>query len=224
MSTQATEKAQQLLTLTEKSIATIILGKNKRIQLALSCLLAGGHLLIEDLQAALDPSEIRPFHMQMNSGFMKDILFYWDAIDNQWNQWVVGYDKTFQQEILEKLLHEKFSFSNMMLLMVVSFSLMLLVLAFFIIQPFHKQKLDPVIKIYNDFCLKLAAAGIARAAHEGPLDYANRAIISLPEHKSSIRLITHLYTKLRFEASHNERQFKQFEFHVRKFKRIRIKT
>jgi len=44
-----TEQAQHLLAQTSKSISTIILGKNKQIQLALSCLLAGGHLLIEDL-------------------------------------------------------------------------------------------------------------------------------------------------------------------------------
>ena len=52
MSQQAlltTEQSQQLLAQTSKSISSIILGKNRQIELALSCLLAGGHLLIEDL-------------------------------------------------------------------------------------------------------------------------------------------------------------------------------
>jgi len=43
------QQTQHLLTQTSKSISSIILGKNRQIQLALSCLLAGGHLLIEDL-------------------------------------------------------------------------------------------------------------------------------------------------------------------------------
>jgi len=43
------DHAHKLLALTSKSISSIILGKDKQIQLALSCLLAGGHLLIEDL-------------------------------------------------------------------------------------------------------------------------------------------------------------------------------
>lgn len=43
------KQTQQLLTLTSTAISTIILGKHRQIQLALSCLLAGGHLLIEDL-------------------------------------------------------------------------------------------------------------------------------------------------------------------------------
>ena len=43
------EQAQHLLHQASSSIASIILGKQRQIQLALSCLLAGGHLLIEDL-------------------------------------------------------------------------------------------------------------------------------------------------------------------------------
>jgi len=43
------EQSHHLLTQTSASISSIILGKNRQIQLALSCLLAGGHLLIEDL-------------------------------------------------------------------------------------------------------------------------------------------------------------------------------
>jgi len=43
------EQCLQLLTQASNSISSIILGKQQQIQLALSCLLGGGHLLIEDL-------------------------------------------------------------------------------------------------------------------------------------------------------------------------------
>ncbi len=43
------QQNQQLLKHASNAIASIILGKHRQIQLALSCLLAGGHLLIEDL-------------------------------------------------------------------------------------------------------------------------------------------------------------------------------
>ena len=43
------EQSLQLITQASASISSIILGKQQQIQLALSCLLAGGHLLIEDL-------------------------------------------------------------------------------------------------------------------------------------------------------------------------------
>ncbi len=43
------QKSQQLLSHTSNTVCSIILGKSHQVQLALSCLLAGGHLLIEDL-------------------------------------------------------------------------------------------------------------------------------------------------------------------------------
>jgi len=43
------QQIQQLLHLASSSISSIILGKQRQIQLALSCLMTGGHLLIEDL-------------------------------------------------------------------------------------------------------------------------------------------------------------------------------
>ncbi len=171
-----------------------------------------------NLNAALDPTESRPFLMQINTGMMKNILFYWDAIDNQWNQWVVGYDKEFQKQFLETVFNKQIVFSEIILLMVISFSVMLAIISLFIIKPWRRQKFDPVVKIYNNFCAKLAPLGIHREPYEGPVDFAARAIKKLPAQKNSIALITRLYIKLRYEALHSEKQFEQFRLHTKKFK------
>jgi len=172
----------------------------------------------KNLESALDEDEVRPFHMQFNSGFIKDILFYWDAIDNQWNQWVVGYDQKFQQRLLEQIFNKKIDITESMTYMIIGLILLTLIISLFIIKPWKRQKLDPVVKLYNDFCRKLALKGITRKPHEGPLDYADRAIEKLPQLKDSIILITRLYTRLRYEASHNSKQFEQFKYHTGKFK------
>jgi len=175
----------------------------------------------QNLQAALDPAELRPFHMQINNGFIKDALFYWDAIDNQWNQWVVGYDDKLQQDFLERIFNKKVNMSDTIIYMVIAFSTLMLLLSFFIMRPKHKTKIEPITKIYNVFCNTLAKQGIARATHEGPVNYASRAIKILPKYKGSIELIIRLYTKLRYEAHHNEKQFKQFKLLVKKFKPVK---
>jgi len=171
-----------------------------------------------NLNAALDQSETRPFHMQINTGFIKDVLFYLDAIDNQWNLWVVGYDKKFQQRFLENLFNKKIDISESIIIMVSSFAALLLILAILILKPWKKQKLEPEVKIYNEFCKKLASKGVYRESHEGPVDFAKRAKIALPESAPSIELITQLYTRLRFEAKHNERHFQQLREHVKRLK------
>ena len=175
----------------------------------------------QSLQEALEPDEARPFHMQINSGLIKKALFYWDAIDNQWNQWVVGYDKEKQLKFLQTLLNSKTSFSNIIIIMVTSFTCVLLVLSLLIMKPWRREKIDPVMKVYNDYCHKLASRGIVREPYEGPFDFATRASTTLPKNKNSIELITRLYTKLRYEEFHNERQFQQLKNLVRKFKPIK---
>ncbi len=172
----------------------------------------------QNLNAALDPAENRPLHMHINSGLIKNILFYWDAIDNQWNQWVVGYDNKVQENFLRLLFNEKIDFSKTIFLMVIYFTITMLMLSLFIIKPWQKPKLDTVVKTYNRFCKKLAHQGIRRSAYEEPLDYAKRAINALPDNRHSIELITQLYIKLRYKASHNEKQLHQFKYLTNKFK------
>ncbi len=176
-----------------------------------------------NLESALDINEERPFHMQINSGFIKEMLFYWDALDNQWNQWIVGYDKNFQQKLLEKIFNQKINFTDSLLLMFAGFALITLIIGLFILKPWQQKKMDPLIKSYEIFCKKLACQGILREAHEGPVDFAQRAIKKLPESKDSITLITRLYTKLRYESSSSEKQFNQFKYLTRKFKPEKIK-
>ncbi len=170
------------------------------------------------LDSALDINELRPFHMQLSNSAFKNILFYWDAIDNQWNQWVVGYDTNLQKKLLGTLFNQKINLTQSLLLMIAGFSVTMLIISLFILYPRHKQSVDPVLKTYNKFCTKLARRGISRQSYEGPADYARRVIEVLPAQKDSINLIFRLYTKLRYESSHNAKQLAQFQYLTDKFK------
>ncbi len=170
------------------------------------------------LDAALSPEEARPLHMQINTGPIKDLLFYWDALDNQWKQWVIGYNSRLQQQFLESLLDQRLVFSDLFLLMFAGFSLVLAALAFVIIKPWRRPAQDPVVRIYHQFCNKLARVGIRRQPHEGPLDFAERAARQLPAQQSSIMLITRLYTRLRYEANPQGKQLQQFRQLTGKFR------
>lgn len=170
----------------------------------------------KSLSAAIDQNEAVPFHMRINTGFIKDILFYWDAIDNQWSLWIIGYNDDLQQRFLARLFNKNIDLSDMILFMVIGVSIIALILILFIFKPEYKAQQDPVIKFYQKFCAKLERAGIVREAHEGPIDYANRAIDKLPELKNAIDLITRLYIKIQYEATHNEKQLEQFKYHIKR--------
>ena len=172
----------------------------------------------QSLDAALDINESRPLHIQLSSSALKDILFYWDAIDNRWNQWIIGYDTEKQKQLLSKLLNQRIHFSDIIFLLVAGFSAALIITLLFIFQPWKRPKLDPVTEAYDVFCKKLSSKGIIRDSYEGPFDFSHRAIKALPEQESSIRLITRLYSKLRYEASHSEKQLTQLKQLIKEFK------
>jgi len=172
----------------------------------------------QNLNEALDSNETRPFHMQINTGLIKDILLYWDVIDNQWMQWIVGYNNKLQQQFLEKLFNKKIALSDKILFMVLGVIAIALILALFIFKPYRKNKQEPITKLYRKFCKKLAAKGVIRLAHEGPMDYAKKAARELPAFKDSIFLISRLYIKIRYETSHTDKQFNQLKYHIKNFK------
>ena len=57
---------------------------------------------------------------------------------------------------------------------------------------------DEAQRLYLKFCRKLEKAGIARAAHEGPQDFAARAAQMKPQRASAIKDITAHYVALRY--------------------------
>lgn len=74
-----TEQAQALLHQASAAVSSIILGKQRQIQQAISCLLAGGHLLIEDLpgvgKTTLSLTLARVFGLQFQRvQFTSDLL------------------------------------------------------------------------------------------------------------------------------------------------------
>ena len=172
----------------------------------------------QNLDAALDENESRPFHMQINGGLIKDALFYWDAIDNQWNQWVVGYDKQLQQDLLERVFNKKMPFNEIVIYMIGSLMLMIAILLLSILKPWQQQPVEPVIKYYQLFCKKLAKCAIVKTPEEGPKDFAERAMKSLPNQKSSIERISQLYIKIRYGSSHSDNELEQMKGLVKKFR------
>ncbi len=173
-----------------------------------------------NLNAALDASEVRPLHMQLNSGLMQQLVFYWDAMDNQWKQWVIGYDDKLQQALLNKLFNQKLPFAEMIVYMLVSFMLMLLVISLFIMRPWQRPRMEPVQRSYQQFCNKLAKRGVKRQDHEGPMDFAQRAAQQLPQQAASIELISRAYMRLRYQANASDKLLAQFQRLVKQFKPI----
>lgn len=62
----------------------------------------------------------------------------------------------------------------------------------------YAHRIDEAQRLYLKFCRKLQKAGLTRAPHEGPQDFAMRAAHGRPDCALAIADITALYVALRY--------------------------
>jgi len=155
----------------------------------------------EPLPALARPSLLR----RMNLG--------WDSINNDWNQWVLGYNQQRQTEFLSKITGSKVSRGDMALWLSCLLIVIVALIALWVLRP-APSKLDAVQTAWIRFENKLARAGLHRNAAEGPLDFAVRAAQTFPASQSAIEMIVELYLPLRYSANNSAEVVKQLQHYV----------
>jgi transglutaminase-like putative cysteine protease len=100
------------------------------------------------------------------------LRFQWSAMNNGWNQWVLNYSPTRQQNFLEGLSDAFWHWGTAAAAGAVA---LLLLLAH---RLRSRRQEDPVDALYSALCLQLARRGLPRAADEGPNAYAQRLAAS----------------------------------------------
>ena len=150
------------------------------------------------LAAAMPDSAMLPFLVRMQSPWLLKLRFNLDALANQWNQWVLGYNPERQFAFLTRMGMEAITWQKMALNMLAYVALLVGLLALFMLRRLYVRNTDAVQALYLKFCRKLEKKGIVRAAHEGPQDFSARAMLLKPQHADGIRNITACYLALRY--------------------------
>ncbi len=153
------------------------------------------------LAAAMPDSAALPFFARTQSPWLRKLRFNLDALANQWNQWVLGYDTERQFGFLTRLGMESVTWQKMALTMLAGVALLVGLFTLLMLRRLAVRHADQVQRLYLKFCRKLGKAGIARAAHEGPQDFAARAAQIKPQRASAIEDITARYVALRYNSS-----------------------
>jgi transglutaminase-like putative cysteine protease len=137
-----------------------------------------------------------PLLMRSGLNWLKSMRNEWEALTNQWNQWVLGYNPDRQREMLSRLGMRQPSWETMTMTLLWSVGGVLLLVALWLLRGIRRE--DAVQRAWLRFCGKLARAGLARASTEGPLDYAGRVSRRLPASKAAVHAIASLYVDLRY--------------------------
>jgi transglutaminase-like putative cysteine protease len=164
-----------------------------------------------DLSAALSDNAVLPFMERNPPQWMRNLRFNLDALANQWNQWVLGYDTERQFAFLTRLGMESITWQKLALNMMSGLGAAIALFALFMLRHllFVRQP-DKVQTAWLKLCRKLADAGLPRAAHEGAQDYAARVAGSRSDLAGAIRELAALYSALRYGMLDDELAQREF--------------
>ena len=158
---------------------------------------AAAPMRVDSGMAAAVPQDSNvPLMLRQQFDWIRSMRYNWDALTNQWNQWVLGYNPERQRDMLNRLGMTQTDWQALAQLLFWSVATALGVTAAWLL--WRRQRTDPVQKAWLVFCDKLARRGLLRAPAEGPLDYAGRVAARLPDKAPAIQSISRLYADLRY--------------------------
>ncbi len=165
---------------------------------------------------ALSADQAMPALMRANLHWLRQIYLHWDAVNNGWNQWVLGYDQERQIEFLARLTGQLLSLQQIILGLLFTVIGIILTLTLGLLHGGKSR--DKLQASYAKFCRKLADAGVNQQSFEGPLDFGRRAAGLLPAQGPVIRHITNRYAVLRYGRTPGQAKIEAFIQLVRKFR------
>ncbi|HEU4708259.1 MAG TPA: DUF3488 and transglutaminase-like domain-containing protein [Methylophilaceae bacterium] len=167
--------------------------------------------------SALPETEAVPMLARRNLSLLRRLYLNWDALNNGWNQWVLGYDRERQMQLLSRLTGNQLSWQDLAVALMALVGSVVLVTAFFLLRG-QRVKVDPQQRLYGEFLAKLAPAGLQRHSHEGPQDFGKRAADRLPGKAAAIKNITDSYINLRYRSNLQPEALQSFKQLIKAFK------
>lgn len=150
----------------------------------------------QNLAAAVPAGDPLPLLMRADLPWLRDLRHRLDAIANQWNQWVIGYDRQRQREFLARLGFDAADWRQMAALLGVAGGGVLLALAWGLLR--QRRRLDAAQALWQKTTARLARRGLPCRPWEGPQDYARRVAALRPDLAAEITAISALYAGVRY--------------------------
>lgn len=169
------------------------------------------------LAAALPEGEPVPLLARIDNAWLSQLMLQWDTLNNQWNQWVLGYGQERQYDLLSRLGFEMAGWHELAIALSIGVSAVLLGIAVLMLWP-REPAGDPATALYQRFCGKLARIGLARHGEEGPLDYMRRIAAVRPDLAEPVEAISALYIALRYRPNPAQTDLLRLKERVRAFK------
>jgi len=146
--------------------------------------------------AALPLGEAVPFLARLDGGWIKGLQLAWDAVNHQWRRNVVDFDFNRQRELWHDLSFDRYAPWQVVAALAGVAAIWAMAVLAWLAQKRRRQ--ERALVLWEEVCRRLARAGLARAPHEGPLAYADRAASRWPQFAIAFHAIGQSFATLRY--------------------------
>jgi transglutaminase-like putative cysteine protease len=168
------------------------------------------------LARAVRAGEPVPLLMRPQMEWLRGMRHNWEALAHRWNLMVLGYNPERQRELMGRLGMRDADWRSLTAAMASILGMITLALLAWSLRRLARP--DRVQRAWQTFVRKLRARGVARAPHEGPRDFAQRAALRLPGASAAILAIASLYINARYGRGTAPAQVAELEQRVRALK------
>ena len=165
------------------------------------------------LARAVREGDPLPLLMRPQLEWLRSLRHNWEALAHRWNVMVLGYNPERQRDLMSSLGMRDADWRSLTAAMASALGVFTLLLLAWSLRRLARP--DPVQRAWQAFCRKLGARGVARAPHEGPRDYAERAARRLPAAAAAIQAIGALYVGARYGRAASREQIAELQRRVR---------
>ncbi|MGE5384990.1 MAG: DUF3488 and DUF4129 domain-containing transglutaminase family protein [Betaproteobacteria bacterium] len=137
-----------------------------------------------------------PGFIQIDTNWIRALRYRWEAFNNGWNQWVLGYNSDRQRELLSRLGFAEIDWRTLAGLLVGTGTLVLAMISAWTL--YRRPRLDPARRLWSRALRQLRRRGITCHDWEAPLALAKRLGVEKPEIGAAMNAVATAYCAVRY--------------------------
>jgi transglutaminase-like putative cysteine protease len=154
---------------------------------------------VEDgIAAAMPAGEPLPALIQLHNDWLRTLLFRWEAVNNAWNQYILGYNPQRQRELLARLGMPDADWRSLAATLAVICGILLLAISVWTLH--QRPRIDPAARLWRKALRRLARSKVNCAPWETPLALLERVENEYPTLAPALRDVVGAYLRARYSG------------------------
>jgi transglutaminase-like putative cysteine protease len=171
------------------------------------------------VNAALGPIDVVSSIIAADQfGMLSQVRYAWHLVNSQWDQWVIGYNADKQRQFFANLGLPSIDWRTLGFALVIVTFLVGGAITLGLLVRDRPRRREAALVAWQSYCAKIAAAGIHRAPHEGPLDFIARVRSMKPQIAPQAEEITRRYVEARYGAGASRDDLRELQRRVRELR------